>query len=220
MAVGELDQSISEEKELLLALRRGDEAAFVTLIDRYHGALIRLARSYVRDDATAEDVAQETWQGVVRGLSRFEGRSSLKTWIFRILVNRAMTRGERESRSIPFSSLAPPGYGGDEPSVDPDRFRGSDDAFPGHWLLAPSSWGEDPESSLLSAEVHAEVDSAIASVPDRQKRVITLRDIEGWTSEEVCNVLDITETNQRVLLHRARSRVRRAIEKYFASASV
>jgi RNA polymerase sigma-70 factor (ECF subfamily) len=154
----------------------------------------------------AEEVAQETWVGVLNGLDRFEGRSSLKTWIFRILVNRAKTRGERESRSVPFSSLE---SGDGEPSVDPDRFIEA-----GAWASPPRAWEGEPEDRLLAGEARAVIDRAIEQLPTAQRQVITLRDIEGLDADEVVAVLDITDGNQRVLLHRARSKVRQALEDY------
>jgi RNA polymerase sigma-70 factor (ECF subfamily) len=204
------------DEQLVSALRRGDEAAFAELVDRYHTALVRLATMYVPNRTVAEDVAQETWLGVVRGIDRFEGRSSLKTWIFHILVNRAKTRGEREGRTIPFSSLFNAATAPDEPVVDPDRFLPADHPdYPGHWTSnRPTSWNELPESHLLSDETRACIMVAVEKLPPAQREVITLRDIDGWTSEEVCDLLQISEGNQRVLLHRARSKVRGVLEQY------
>jgi len=199
------------EGELVAALRAGDEAAFASLVDRYHASLVRLARMYVRDPAVAEEVAQETWLGVLAGIDRFEGRSSLKTWLFRILTNRAKTRGERERRSVPFSSVTPDS---DEPAVDPERFQGDAERYPGGWKESPQPWEGDPEERLLAGEVRALILDAIEQLPPNQRAVITLRDIEGFSSNETRNVLDVSETNQRVLLHRARSKVRRALEQY------
>jgi RNA polymerase sigma-70 factor (ECF subfamily) len=168
---------------------------------------------YVPSRAVAEDVAQEVWLGVVRGIGRFEGRSSLRTWIFRILANQARTRARREARSVPFSSLAGPG--GDGPTVDPDRFLGADHpAFPGHWASPPRSWEGMPEQELLAGETRERVQNAIDMLPASQRAVISLRDVEGWSSPEVCDLLDISEGNQRVLLHRARATVREALEEY------
>ena len=201
----------SDERALVAALRAGDEAAFMTLVERYGPSMLRVARTFVPSPAVAEEVVQEAWLGVLRGLDRFERRSSLKTWIFRILTNVAKTRGERESRSVPFSSLA-----GDEsagPAVDPSRFDPSQ-GTQGMWAAPPASWEDVPEDRLLAGETLGEVRAAIAGLPPQQRTVITLRDVEGWTSDEVRNVLDISETNQRVLLHRARSKVRRALEEY------
>jgi RNA polymerase sigma-70 factor (ECF subfamily) len=199
------------ERELVDALRRGDEAAFMWLVDEYGPALLRVARMYVPSAAVAEEVLQETWIGVLKGIDRFEGRSSLKTWIFRILTNIAKTRGERERRSVPFSSAA--GAAAEEPSVEPDRFLPAGDERARAWALGPIPW-ETPEESLLSGETRDVILQAIEMLPLTQRTVITLRDVDGWTSEEVRNALDITETNQRVLLHRARSKVRGAIERY------
>jgi RNA polymerase sigma-70 factor, ECF subfamily len=199
------------EEELVAALRAGDEAAFEALVDRYHASLVRLARMYVRDPAVAEEVAQETWLGVLNGIDRFEGRSSLKTWLFRILTNRAKTRGERERRSVPFSSVGPEP---DEPAVEPERFQDETDRYPGGWKDSPQPWEGDPEERLLAGEARALILDAIEQLPPNQRAVITLRDIEGFSSDEARNVLDLSETNQRVLLHRARSKVRRALEQY------
>jgi RNA polymerase sigma-70 factor, ECF subfamily len=195
-----------DEHALVVALRRGDESAFRWLVEMYHAMLVRVARMYVSTQAVAEDVAAETWLAVLEGIDRFEERSSLKTWIFRILTNRAKTRGIREGRSLPFSSLEP-----DEPAVESDRFHGGDHPWPGHWAAAPRGF---PEERLLAAETRDVIERAIEALPPTQRAVITLRDIEGWSAEEVCNALTLTETNQRVLLHRARSAVRRALEEY------
>jgi RNA polymerase sigma-70 factor, ECF subfamily len=204
----------SEDLELLTELRAGDEKAFGRLIEAHHAAMVRLARTYVPTTAVAEEVVQDTWLAVLRGVDRFEGRSSLKTWIFRILMNQAMTRGQRERRSVPFSALFDPTKDPDEPAVDPDRFRGPGERWPGGWREFPKRWEGTPEDRLLSGETLTEVGKAIEALPPSQREVIILRDVEGWGSREVCNVLGITETNQRVLLHRARSKVRRALERY------
>jgi RNA polymerase sigma-70 factor (ECF subfamily) len=199
-----------EEQRLVEALRNGDEAAFESLLDRYSSSMTRIARLYVRSAAVADEVVQEAWLGVLEGIDRFEGRSSLKTWIFRILTNIAKTRGERESRSLPFSAL-----GGDEeePSVDPERFLdASHPQWPHHWASSP---GRFPEERLLARETLEVVERAIEALQPSQRAVITLRDIVGWSSDEVRNTLELSETNQRVLLHRARSKVRQALEDYF-----
>jgi RNA polymerase sigma-70 factor (ECF subfamily) len=207
--------SNADEQRLVESLRAGDEAAFETLIDRYHNPLLRLAMFYVPSRAVAEDVVQETWLGVLQGLARFEGRSSLKTWIFRILTNRARTRGQREGRSVAFSDLATAEAGTGETSVDADQFWPLDHpAWANIWVSYPRNWNELPEDRLLSRETLARVEAAIAALPPSQREVITLRDVEGWSAEEVCNVLEITESNQRVLLHRARAKVRRDVEQY------
>ena len=213
------DSSPQEDARLLEALRGGDEAAFAILLERYHSALVRLAMAYVGDRAVAEEVAQETWLGVLRGLDRFEGRSSLKTWIFRILTNRAKTRGERESRTVAFSALARHEAELDEPAVEPERFLPADhDQWPGHWVAPVRSWAEEPEARLLSNETRACIMAAIETLPPGQRAVIQLRDVDGFPAEEVCGLLGISEGNQRVLLHRARSKVRRALDQHLAEA--
>lgn len=204
-----------EDLALVEALRAGDETAFMMLVDRYQAAMLRIATMYVPTRAVAEEVVQETWLGVLKGLDRFQGRSSLRTWIFRILVNTAKTRGQRERRSVPFSSLWAP-EPGDEPAVEPERFRPAGDAWPGGWLNPPADWGDVPEDRLLSKETLARVQEAIEALPPNQREVIRLRDVMGWTSREVVEALEISETNQRVLLHRARSKVRRALEGYLS----
>ncbi len=205
----------TEDAALVERLRKRDEAAFLEIVQRYHGSLVRLAESFVNSRAAAEDAAQETWVGVLQGIDRFEGRSSLKTWIFRILINRSKTRAEREGRSIPFSSLWDPRTDPGEPSVDPSRFHGPEDPeWPYGWVSQPKDWGGTPEQRLLTQELRAHLQNAIAALPPSQREVITLRDVQGWTSEEVCNVLGISETNSRVLLHRARSKVRQTLEQY------
>ena len=206
-----MEQVLSpQDARLLQGLRAGDEAAFLELMREYGAGMLRVAMMYVSSRAVAEEVVQEAWLGVLKGIGRFEGRSSLKTWLFRIVANTAKTRGVRESRSIPFSALGDDG--GDGPTVDPDRFLGSGERFPGHWALSPSAWA--PESRLLSQEALAVIGREIDRLPPAQRAVITMRDVQGFTSEEVCNALDLTETNQRVLLHRARSKVRGALEEY------
>lgn len=208
------EHSTADDRQLIEALQRGGEHAFLVLVERYHTSLVRLALLYTPSHAVAEEVVQETWLGVLQGIGRFEGRSSLKTWLFRILTNRAKTRGERERRTIPFSSAFSALDDAGEPSVDPDRFRPAGAPSAGHWLSPPQNWDEMPEERLLSRETREEIGKAIEALPPNQREVITLRDIEGWTAEEVCNTLSISETNQRVLLHRARSRVRAKLEQY------
>ena len=205
------------EPELVRALRAGDEEVFAELVRSSHASLLRVARIYVPSTAVAEEVVQETWIAVLNGIDRFEGRSSLRTWIFRILTNTAKTRAMREGRSIPFSSLRDPARV-PEAAVDADRFRDPDDAeWPGHWVggAAPGEWASLPEERLLAAETRAVVAEAIERLPSTQRAVISLRDVEGWSSDEVRNVLELSEVNQRVLLHRARSKVRQALEDYF-----
>jgi len=198
----------AEDLQLVAALRTGDERAFAQLVERYHASMARLAMRYVGSYAVAEEVVQETWLGVLQGLDRFAGRSTLKTWIFRILVNIASRRGQREHRYVPFSQLESPADGGGT-SVDPERF-GAD----GHWIGAPMSWADVPEERFLAAETQDKIRGAIDRLPERQQQVITLRDVEGWTADEVCELLAISDVHQRVLLHRARSSVRQALEIY------
>ena len=207
----------STDLELVRALRAGDEDAFAALVDRYGPQMLRLAMARTPSRAVAEEVVQEAWMGVLEGLDRFEGRSSLKTWIFRILVNRAITRGQRERRTLPFSSL-PQDEAGGGPSVDPDRFLPNGVRGAGAWTVPPRRWDEIPEERLLADETLERVREAIDRLPPTQRQVITLRDVYGWSSEDVRNVLELTETNQRVLLHRARSSVRRALERYLEMA--
>jgi RNA polymerase sigma-70 factor (ECF subfamily) len=205
-----------EEQQLLDALRQGDEAAFMGLVDRYHGRMVRLALVYVGDWGVAEEVVQDAWLGVLHGLSRFESRSSLRTWIFHIVVNRAKTRAAREWRSIPFSALWKEAET-DEPSEGPAQFLPADHPrWPGQWVSFPRSWEQVPEENLLAAETLAYIAQAIEGLPTSQRMVITLRDVEGLPSGEICNILGISETNQRVLLHRARAHVRGALARYLA----
>ncbi|MCC6215997.1 MAG: sigma-70 family RNA polymerase sigma factor [Polyangiaceae bacterium] len=200
------------EAELLRRLRARDEAAFAQVIDRHHGSLLRFALGFVRSRAVAEEVVQETWLAVLDGLGSFEGRSSFKTWLFRILANRAKTRGAREQRSVPFSAFADPAEP-DAPAVDPSRFRPD-----GGWAAPPERWDADtPERRLQTREALRCLEEALESLAPAQRTVLTLRDIEGLDSAEVCNILEITETNQRVLLHRARSRLRAALEAHLAA---
>ncbi len=203
----------ADEAELLASLRSGEERAFTALVEEHGATMLRLARLYVRERTAAEEVVQEAWLGVLRGLPRFEGRSSVRTWIFRIVTNLAKTRAVREARSVPFSALAAAEAADVGPSVPPERFRGGEDRWAGHWASPPVEWGR-PEEELVSAETRETIMRAIAALPEAQRAVITLRDVEGWSSEEVCNVLELTETNQRVLLHRARTKVRHALDEY------
>ncbi len=207
-----MEQVLSpQDARLVEGLRAGHEEAFAELMREYGASMLRVAQMYVSSRAVAEEVVQEAWLGVLKGIGRFEGRSSLKTWLFRIVANTAKTRGVREARSIPFSAL---GEEGDEPSADPDRFLSFAERFPGHWSAPPESWAGAPEGRLLGRETMEVIEREIERLPPAQRAVITMRDVQGFTSEEVCNALDITETNQRVLLHRARSKVRSALEEY------
>jgi RNA polymerase sigma-70 factor (ECF subfamily) len=205
-----------EDARLVAALRRGDAYAFATLVDRHSSAMVRVALAYVPTRAVAEEAVQETWIAVMRGIDGFEGRASLKTWVFRILTNVAMRAGARERRSVPFSALAASEDTG-EPSVDPARFLPADhERFPGHWVSMPARW-PTPEEGLLAGEVREVIAAEIAELPPAQRTVIGLRDIEGWSSEEVSEALEISPGNERILLHRARSRVRTAIEAYYGA---
>jgi RNA polymerase sigma-70 factor (ECF subfamily) len=199
-----------DDAELVAALRSRDERAFAGLVDRYHTSMVRVARAYVSSKEAAEDVVQEAWLGIIRGVGRFEGRSSLKTWMFRIVINKAMTRGSRDARSIPFSSLGP-----DEPTVDPSRFLDSG-RWAGFWSSLPSA-SEVPERVLLSQEARVMVDTVLATLPPNQRLVITLRDVQGFSADETCELLGVSEANQRVLLHRARGKVRGALEDYLGT---
>jgi RNA polymerase sigma-70 factor (ECF subfamily) len=207
-----------DDVALVTALRAGDQDAFAALVDKLYMPMLRLAMLYVPSRAVAEDVVQEAWLGVLQGLHRFEGRSSLKTWIFRILTNRAKTRGEREHRSIAFSSLQPDNPETDEPTVDPGQFWPADHPqWANSWVSYPRSWEGMPEERALTRELRTQIEQAITALPPNQREVITLRDIEGWSAEEACMLLSLSEANQRVLLHRARAKVRTTIDQYVNS---
>ena len=211
----------SSETALLAAVRGGDEDAFCALVDAYGAAMHRVALTFVRSSAVADEVVQEAWLGALRGLDRFEGRSALKTWLLRIVANIARTHAVREARTVPFSSLGLAREAGSEhePALPTDRFQGLDERYPGRWVSFPTPWANEPDSALLSAETRKLIVDTIEDLPDGQRIVITLRDVEGWDSAEVCSVLELSETNQRVLLHRARSRVRAAVERYLTTES-
>ncbi|WP_328521180.1 RNA polymerase sigma factor [Kribbella sp. NBC_00359] len=194
---------------LLERLRARDEDAFGVLLDGWSGGMLRLARSFVSTEESAADVVQETWLAVIEGIDRFEGRSSLKTWVYRILTNTAKRRGVREHKVVPMSSVDDSG-----PTVDPSRFRPADDPFPGHWWDFPPAW-PSPEQGLLTTEVRSHLTEALAELPERQRLVVVLRDIEGCPYDEVCELLGITPANQRVLLHRARAFLRGKLEEYY-----
>ena len=203
------------ETSVVEALRAGDESAFRSLVAEYGPSMLRVARMYVGSRAVAEEVVQEAWVAVLNGIGRFEGRSSLKTWIFRILTNIAKTRAQRDGRTLPFSALQDPGRV-PEAAVDADRFLDPEHPrWPGHWAIKPEAW---PEEALVAAETRERLTEAIDALPATQRAVISLRDVEGWSSEEVRNALGLSETNQRVLLHRARSKVRAALESYLEQA--
>jgi RNA polymerase sigma-70 factor (ECF subfamily) len=190
---------MESDDELLARLRAGDESAFLTLVGRYNSSLLRLARTFVPSDAVAEEAVQDTWLGVVRGVDRFEGRSSFKTWLFRILVNRARTAGVREHRHLPVDLS--------EPAVRPDRFDRT-----GAWAEPVAPWESDADDRMVAASWRPSLVAAVDALPERQRDVVVLRDVEGLPSTDVCAVLGITEGNQRVLLHRGRSRLRTALD--------
>lgn len=205
------------DAELVGRLRDGDHAAFAALVDRYATSMLRVAQLYVPTRAIAEEVVQDTWLAALQGLPAFEGRSSLKTWLFTILTNRAKTRGVRERRTVPFAALAADEAAGDFTAVDTDRFLPADHTqWPHHWATPPQRWEESPELSLQSAETTALVRRAIDALPPLQRLVITMRDLEEWDGAEVCNALSISQSNQRVLLHRARSQVRTALDAHLS----
>ncbi len=202
----------AEDWALVAALRRREEAAFVTLVERHHAALLRLARTWVTDPAVAEEVVQETWLALLNGIDRFAGRSSLKTWLIGILANRAKSRAVREHRSVPFSALRR----GDEagPGDEIEHFLPAGDPGAGRWACPPRAWADAPEARLLLKEIHARLLAAIEALPPGHRAVILLRDVHGQTAEEACNALGLSATNQRVLLHRARAKVRAALGSY------
>lgn len=205
------------DADLVYRLRAGDAEAFAQLVEDWSPLMLRLARTHVSTQASAEEVVQDSWLAVIRGLDRFEGRSSLRTWVFRILTNQAKTRGVRESRTIPWSSIVPEEQG---PTVDPDRFRGPDDKWPGGWTVEgrPTAWELSPESSAIAGEIRGRLSAALDELPERQRIVVSLRDVHGLGSDEVCEALGITTANQRVLLHRGRASLRASLEDYYRDA--
>jgi len=204
------DGELPADAVVVARLRARDEAMFAALIDAWSPGMLRAARAYVGDDHAAQDVVQEAWLGVLRGIGGFEERSSLRTWVYRILVNKAKTRGVRDARTVPASSLDPD-HG---PTVDPARFRGADDPYPGHWRSSPLTW-PSPEDGAVAAETRRQLAAALAGLPARQRVVVTLRDVAGHTSEQVCELLSISAANQRVLLHRGRATLRAALEQHW-----
>jgi RNA polymerase sigma-70 factor (ECF subfamily) len=207
---------VSDDAQLIAALRRGDEVAFADIVDRWGPGLLRVARMYVPSHAVAEEVVQETWIAVLRGLDRFEGRSPLRTWVFGILLNLARTHGRRERRSLPFAALRRRFEDrGGEAAVDPERFQGRGDERPGWWALPPARWAE-PDERLQAAETRAVLAAAIDGLPVRQREALVLRDVLGLSAEETCTVLGTTDGNQRVLLHRARAKVRATLEQHLS----
>jgi RNA polymerase sigma-70 factor, ECF subfamily len=205
----------ASDEQTVAALRGGDERTFRELFARTYPMMKRVARGYVASDAVAEEIVQDTWMAIVTGIDRFEGRSALGTWIFSILTNQAKTHSARERRALPFSSVAQRDDA--EPVVDPDRFQKEDEAWPGHWATPPRPW-QKPERRLLSLETREHLKDALAELPDRQRLIVGLRDIDGYSAEEVCDLLGLSQENQRVLLHRGRSRLRAILEEYFDGA--
>lgn len=198
--------SLPADDELIERLLAGDEQAFALLVDHLGPAMARVAHDYCGRHGAVDEVVQETWMAVLEGLPRFQRRSSLKTWIFRILTNRAKTRGKKEARSTPLSAME-----GDGGPVEPERF-----AADGHWASPPDPWTLTPDRASEDAEIRTAILAAIDRLPERQRTVVLLRDVQGLSSTEVCSVLDITDTNQRVLLHRARHRVRALLADFMA----
>ena len=209
------DTGLPVDSAIVARLRDGDEAMFAALLDAWSPGMLRVARGYVADDHTAEDVVQDSWLGVLRGIARFEARSSLRTWTYRILINTAKTRGMRDARTLPLSSITPTaeGFG---PTVDPGCFRGPDDSCPGLWQAFPPVW-PDPEAAAVAREARDHLARGLASLPPRQRVIITLRDVQGYTTEEICDILEITPTNERVLLHRARAALRAHLAAYLTA---
>jgi RNA polymerase sigma-70 factor (ECF subfamily) len=205
------------DEELVAGLRAGDRASYARLLDAWSSSMLRIARTFVSTTASAEEVVQDTWLAVIRGIEKFEGRSALKTWVYQILVNIARKRGVNEKRSVPVGFL--PASDDHGPSVDPTRFQGADDRYPGGWRAFPVPW-PNPEGALLAGEVARVITSALAELPARQRIVLSLRDVDGHDSAEVCALLEITAANQRVLLHRARAAVRARLAGYFAEPAL
>jgi RNA polymerase sigma-70 factor, ECF subfamily len=206
---------LPDDQELVARLRAGDEACFALVLDAWSAGMLRVARAFVSTQDSAAEVLQDAWLAVIEGIDRFEGRSSLKTWVYRILVNTAKRRGVRESRVVPASSLTNDAG----PTVDPALFQGPDEPYPGHWRQSPAPW-PTPEQHTLAVETRAFLAEAMAKLPERQRVVLVLRDVEGHTAEEVCQILEITAANQRVLLHRARAFVRGELASYYTGKEV
>jgi RNA polymerase sigma-70 factor (ECF subfamily) len=210
------DGALPGDPVVVARLRARDEAMFAVLIDAWSPGMLRAARAYVADDHTAHDVVQEAWLGVLRGIDRFQARSSLRTWVYRILINNAKTRGVRDARAIPGLGVTDEDHG---PTVDPARFRGPDDPYPGHWRTSPPAW-PSPEDDAVAAETRRELAAALAGLPTRQRVVVTLRDVSGHSGAEVCQLLSISAANQRVLLHRGRAALRAALQQHWAQEAM
>jgi len=221
VAAAVLEGGSPAQAELLERLRAGNRAAFAELVDAWSPMLLRVARCHVSTAASAEEVVQDTWLAVIRQLDRFEGRSSLRTWVFRILENQARTRGVRESRSVPWSSVFTDGAEGHGPTVDPGRFRGPEDRWPGGWSPAgrPTAWEPPPEDAAMAAEIRRELRTALDELPARQRTVVELRDVHGLSSDEVCERLGLSPGNQRILLHRGRARLRTRLEDVYRATT-
>jgi RNA polymerase sigma-70 factor (ECF subfamily) len=209
--------AVASDERTVAALREGDERALRELFAGTYPMMKRVARTYVASEAVAEEVVQETWMAIVTGIERFEGRSALGTWMFSILINQAKSHSAREKRAVPFSCVA--SSDSSEPAVGPDRFQNDDDAWPGHWATPPRPW-QKPERRLLSLEARDRLKAALAQLPERQRLIVGLRDVDGHSADEVCHLLGLTQENQRVLLHRGRSRLRAVLEEYLAAADV
>jgi RNA polymerase sigma-70 factor (ECF subfamily) len=205
-----------EDAAVVAAIRSGDESAFVAFASAHQSGLRRLARLWTKSDDLADEVVQDTWAALLEGIDRFEGRSSLKTWLCGTVINVARSRLRKEGRTVPLSSVCEPS---DEPSVDPRRFADDSEPWTGHWCVPPAPFPDDPEGGAMRAELRVRLEEAVAELPEPQRSVLVLRDVEGLSGEEVCNVLGLTDTNQRVLLHRARSKVRAFLERTFAEGA-
>jgi len=209
---GALAMLSAEDRGLVERLRSGDERTFLTMVEKNHRAMVRVALGHVSSEAVAEEVVQEAWIGILQGLDRFEGRCPLRAWMFRILVNCAKLRGSREARSVPFSALESENEEGKKRPAE--SFRPPDDPrWPGHWAHGPERWVDE---RLADSEALLRIRAEIEKLPPNQRQVITLRDIDDWDSSEVCEALQISESNQRVLLHRARTKVRQALAGWAA----
>jgi RNA polymerase sigma-70 factor, ECF subfamily len=211
------EEGEAADASLLERLRAGDSDAFAEVVRAWSPTMLQAARAYVSTDASAQEVVQEAWLAMIRGLDKFEGRSSLRTWLLAILRNIGRSHGVRESRTVPWSSLGPSDDAG--PAVDPDRFRGPDDQWPQHWTPVgkPRPWPRSPEEEILAAEGHRQLENGLAELSEQQRTVVALRDVHGVSADEVCSLLGLSASNQRVLLHRGRSRLRGLLEMHYAA---